>query len=265
MKIVLFPLLSKRFILLLYVMKRIAFIALSMMCSLCLWAQTEHHKMPTNTVGIDSISGASVSFLPHTAPTSTAALQIRKATADTLNDSLHLPQVSANGTFHRYIPLAFAWDWGSSWALHKGLNLNLGASVFSSFGKHCFHGTGFSQRIAAMYAVPLSGKLSFAAGGFFNHTLWQGKNFHSAGLSAVLGYKFNERWEAYLYAQKSIVQKTAFPLLWYDYQSIGDRIGAAVKYNITSNFSIQMSVEQAWMPKVQGNYFDMYNYPLAKP
>lgn len=233
------------------------------MCNLYLCAQTEHRKMPTSTV--DTLSVAPDSLSSHVVPTATSATAFRPAGIETADNPLPLPQVSTNGTFHRFTPIAFAWDWGSSWDLHKGLNLHLGASVFSSFGKHRFNGSGFSQRIAAMYAVPLSAKLSLAAGGFFNNTLWREKNYHTAGLSAVLGYKFNERWEAYLYAQKAIVQKTALPLLWYDYQSIGDRIGAAVKYNITPNFSIQMSVEQSWMPKVQGGYFDTYNYPLAKP
>jgi hypothetical protein len=44
--------------------------------------------------------------------------------------------------------------------------------------------------------------------------------------------------------------------------AIGDRIGAAVKYNFNPNFSVQVSVEHGWMPKQRGQYFDQYNYPV---
>ena len=99
--------------------------------------------------------------------------------------------------------------------------------------------------------MPVTDKLSVAIGGYFN-------NWRDAGLSAVLGYRFNEHWEAYLYGQKSITNnianrlqyglydgyyggygmgrfsRNAFgisPYSMYDLGNFGDRIGATLRYN----------------------------------
>ena len=65
-----------------------------------------------------------------------------------------------------------------------------------------------------MYATPLNEKLSLARGGYLNNLYWQHNSMRDAGLSAVLGYQFDEHWEAYLYGQKSIVANgfTPYPL-----------------------------------------------------
>ena len=63
-----------------------------------------------------------------------------------------------------------------------------------------------------------------------------------AGLSAVLGYKFNDRWEAYLYGQKSLMRPKV-PLPYYNMMDLGDRLGAALKYNFSPSFYIELSVE----------------------
>lgn len=63
------------------------------------------------------------------------------------------------------------------------------------------------------------------------------------GINAVLGYKFDERWEAYLYGQKSVMN-SRMPLPLYDMNGLGDRIGAAVKYNFSPKFSVTVSVEE---------------------
>ena len=62
--------------------------------------------------------------------------------------------------------------WGfDTWQLHKGLNVNLGASVFASFGKGAPKGAGFGQDISLMYATPINDKLSLAVGGWLaTHT-----------------------------------------------------------------------------------------------
>lgn len=130
------------------------------------------------------------------------------------------------------------------WDLHKGLNVNLGLSVFATFGKHAPKGAGFSQNIAAMYAVPLTGRLSLAVGGYFNNISWTGHIYRDAGFNAMLGYRFNERWEAYLYGQKSVTNNR-IPMPLYDMGDMGDRIGAAVRYNVSPSFSIQMSVSRS--------------------
>lgn len=171
-------------------------------------------------------------------------------------DSLALPRLNYLGQMaqpiHRwygmspvYGGMGLGWD---NWELHKGLNMNLGASVFAQFGKHARHGAGFSQNIAAMYAMPLSKNLSFAAGGYLNNTYWGHDTYRDAGLSAVLGYRFNDHWEAYLYGQKSLVSSNYIPYPLYDMNALGDRIGAAVKYNVNKNFSITLSVDKEWAP-----------------
>ena len=159
-------------------------------------------------------------------------------------DSLHLPWLNHNGKvmspgyFGRYFG---GWH---SWDLHKGLK----ASVFAEFGRHARHGAGFGQHLSAMYAVPLTDRLSVAVGGYMNHLYWQHNAMHDAGLSAVLGYKFDEHWEAYLYGQKSIVANGFTPYSFYGMAETGDRIGAAVKYNFNPSFSIQVSVERGHWP-----------------
>lgn len=158
-------------------------------------------------------------------------------------DSLSLPPLNRYGGMRLCsCPTDFfgLYDWD----LHKGLNVNLGLSVFATFGKHAPKGAGFSQNIAAMYAVPLTGRLSLAVGGYFNNISWTGHIYRDAGFNAMLGYRFNERWEAYLYGQKSMTNNR-IPMPLYDMGDMGDRIGAAVRYNVSPSFSIQMSVSRS--------------------
>ena len=76
------------------------------------------------------------------------------------DDSLHLPTLSATtaSPINRY---PFGWCSGfNSWALHRGLNVQVGASVFAEFGKGAHRGAGFQENIALMYAMPVTDKLS---------------------------------------------------------------------------------------------------------
>ncbi|WP_308269303.1 hypothetical protein [Prevotella sp.] len=193
-----------------------------------------------------------------------------------MQDSLHLPKMNMYGqpeTIAHY-PLNFGgwYDWG----LHKGLNVQIGASVFAQFGKGAHSGAGFQQNIAMMYATPINDKLSVAVGGYMNNINYAGDNWRDAGLSAVIGYRFNEHWEAYVYGQKSITNNIGNRLRYsmydgyyggyygpgmggfggfsrnffgmpaysaYDLMNVGDRIGATVRYNFNNNLSIQVSVE----------------------
>lgn len=169
-------------------------------------------------------------------------------------DSLALPRLNYLGQVEPLMPRwygmypmygGFGW---ADWELHKGLNVSMGASVFAQFGKHARHGAGFSQNVSAMYAMPLTPKLSLAVGGYFNNTYWGHDTWRDAGLSAVLGYRFDEHWEAYVYGQKSIASSNYIPYSIYDLGGLGDRIGAAVKYNFNKNFSVTLSVEKQWAP-----------------
>ena len=84
------------------------------------------------------------------------------------------------------------------YGLHRGLNVSLDLSAFATFGKNLPHKGGFSQNINATYLAPLTkdGKLWIAGGGYFNNTFWGSDSYRDVGLYALLGYRFNEHWEA---------------------------------------------------------------------
>lgn len=174
------------------------------------------------------------------------------------NDSvtLNLPLLNSYG--QPYIN-SYPLDWGGwySWDLHRGLNINLNASVFATLGNGACKGVGFGQNISAMYAMPLTGKMSLAVGGYFNNVTWAHRSYRDAGLNAVLGYRFDEHWEAYVYGQKSLVDRP-LPMPLYDMGRLGDRIGAAVRYNFNPSMSIQVSVEYGnerhAMPRMWSDY-----------
>ena len=162
-------------------------------------------------------------------------------------DSLNLPAIGMRGEVLPMTLRPLYWGNWYNWSLHKGMNVSLGASVFAEFGKNARGGAGFTQNVSAMYAVPVTKKLSVAVGGYFNNIMWQHDTWREAGVSAIMGYKFNDHWEAYLYGQKSLAGNRRFmPCTVYDISNIGDRIGAVVKYNVNPNFSFQVSVERGY-------------------
>jgi hypothetical protein len=156
-------------------------------------------------------------------------------------DSLHLPAFTHDGhvLVGRYPFYRYGW---STWDLHQGLNVSVGASVFAQFGKHAHGGVGFGQTISAMYAMPLTSKLSMAVGGYFNNMYWMHTPVREAGMTAVMGYRFDDHWEAYLYGQKALTGDRHVPYPLYDMGELGDRIGAAVRYNFNPSFSVEVSV-----------------------
>jgi len=157
---------------------------------------------------------------------------------------LHLPALDSYGQMPTSIN---RWSAGSftgycDWALHPGLNLSLGASVFAGLGSHAPSGAGFAQSTSGMYALPLTSQLSLAFGGYFVHASWGSYNQRDAGLNAVLGYRFNEQWEGYLYGRKSLTKpRLGWP--FYGSHELGDRIGAAIRHNFSPSFSVQLNVE----------------------
>lgn len=161
------------------------------------------------------------------------------------------------------------------WGWHKGLNMNLSFSVFSQFGKHARHGVGFGERLSATYLTPLSEKLWLAIGGQVSNINWSGDSYRDMNVYAALGYRFNEHWEAYAWVQKNITDnyhsRYLYPYYYWDVPSLygpyggGDRIGAAVKYNLNPNVSFQVSVEGVRYPNKDFHYFDQYNYPVPEP
>ena len=166
----------------------------------------------------------------------------------TAEDSLHLhlPMLNQWGLMPRLMYSPIWWGGWNSWDLHEGLNVSMGASVFSTFGSgHSYHGAGFTQNVAALYARPLTDKLSFAVGGYFHRVSWAHDSWKDAGLTGLLSYRFNDHWEAYLYGQKSFIDKNVprHPLL-YDMAGFGDRIGATLRYNLNRMVSFEVNVEK---------------------
>ena len=171
--------------------------------------------------------------------------------------TLHLPSLNNLGQMH-YInrwPMSYSLAGYQNWDLHQGLNMSLGASVFAGFGKYAPSGAGFAQNVSGMYALSFNDKLSLAIGGYFLNADWGGRNLRDAGLNAVLGYKFNDHWEAYLFGQKSLMRPKV-PWPYYDPMEFGDRLGAALKYNFNPSFSIQLSVEGRKQSYAFPPYFD---------
>lgn len=187
------------------------------------------------------------------------ASTVRAQEVLTPDTTLHLPSLNNLGQMH-YInqwPGTFSFAGFNNWSLHEGMNMSLSASVFAGFGKYAPKGAGFAQTVSGMYAVPLSDKLSLAAGIYLLNADWGGLNLRDTGLSGVMGYKFNERWEGYLYGQKSLSQPNmAWPM--FGMHELGDRIGASLKYNISPSVFIQVSFEDRKNPTPHPN-------PLPRP
>ncbi len=156
-------------------------------------------------------------------------------------DTLYQPKFDSldYAPLGRY-PMGFGNWYG--WGLHEGLNLSIGLSAFSSFGHSPFKGMGFGQNIALEYVLPINNKLFVSLGGYFDNLFFSGDSYREAGINAVIGYRFDEHWEGYVYGQKSLVGNR-MPIPYYDLSDFGDRIGAAIKYNFNPSISIQVSLE----------------------
>lgn len=181
------------------------------------------------------------------------------------------------------------------WGFHKGLNLSVDLSVFATFGKHAPHWGGFTQTINATYLTPLTkdNKLWMALGTYLNNINYGGDNFRDGGVYGILGYQFNEHWEAYVYGQVSVANNYnsiynryagygpygygrygMYPGAWgmgvmpggYGMGAAGANVlGAGVRYT-NKNFSIGVSVEGNWYnnPKTP-SYYKQYDYPVSEP
>ena len=189
----------------------------------------------------------------------------------------------------------------NGWGLHKGLNLSIDLSVFATFGKNAPHWGGFTQTINATYLTPLTkdNKLWMALGTYINNINYGSDNFHDGGVYGMLGYKFNEHWEAFVYGQVSVANNYnsiynryagygygpfgyrgygygpfgygMYPGAWgmgvmpggYGMGAAGANVlGAGVRYT-NKNFSIGVSVEGNWYntPKTP-TYYKQYDYPV---
>lgn len=204
------------------------------------------------------------------APTAAAAT----AAADTIyNGSEARLPASAD---HRGYPAPPSPYRSYGW-LHPGLNVSLDLSVFAQFGKNARGGAGFTQSLTATYLQPLGKKAWMAVGGYVDHTIWNGDNYTTGGLYGEIGYQFNDHWAAYVYGRKSIVnngvQAYGYPYMGryygmgypYLYNNLGDKLGAAVRWTPTRNFSMELSVEKNWYPNTSFGYADNYKYNYPAP
>lgn len=143
-----------------------------------------------------------------------------------------LPLIDENGQVqspadyydpYLYDPWFYGYGGGyGAWRLHKGLNVNIGASVFANFGKGLGgNGAGFSQDVTLMYVTNLSKKATLAIGGYINNCTYGGINYTTGGINAVFGYRWNEHWIAYAYVQKAINNNHILPYRGYGNTAFG--------------------------------------------
>lgn len=138
----------------------------------------------------------------------------------------------------------------SSWRLHEGFNAQFGLSMSTGLSKHSPRGVGFGQAAAFAYVVPITSKLSVAAGIYANNWDWGSWHRTDVGIAGVVAYEVNERISLYAYGSKSFLPRLSnqtfrrdpFPA-FLEHQR--DRIGAAAEFKIGQNAMIGISVEHS--------------------
>ncbi|WP_051523581.1 hypothetical protein [Prevotella sp. MA2016] len=152
-----------------------------------------------------------------------------------------LPPMTYCGTIATFPYIGSTFASLGNWELHPGLNASFSAAAIFGLGSHA--SSGFSNSAAVMYAGQLMPKLSFSIGGYSSFLDYGRHQMRDAGLTAMLNYRFDEHWEAGIFAQKSMMHPR-MPLqnMWWLGDDFGDKIGATVKYNVNLNFSFQLSV-----------------------
>lgn len=247
--------------------RRTIFILLAILSATLLQAQEVNRQLPSTVDTIKYRGGAADLLLSETKKNVQEIVKDnrRYEGMELRSDALSLPEVNYLGQARPALLSPMHWGGWYGWQLHQGLNVSLGASVFAQFGKNAWYkGAGFQQNLSMMFAHPVNNHLSVAVGGYLNNISWAHQSFRDAGLNAIIGYRFNNRWEAYLYGQKSLTNNVnslyystnqyvgmRYPYMMtplYDMSVIGDRIGAAVKYNFSPTFSIYVSVEEVSLP-----------------
>ena len=233
---------------------RIIFIFLALLTAHSTLAQEVRRQLPST---VDTLrTNYSGNMVTTSERGNQPTTQLSPTTNPLESSPLALPPVNHLGQPRPTLLHPLFWGGWYDWQLHQGLNVSLGASVFAQFGKNAWHkGAGFQQNISMMFAQPITDRLSIAIGGYLNNVSWGSDSWRGAGISAIIGYRFNEHWEAYLYGQKSLtnnklggVRHPYMMMPLYDMGAIGDRIGAAVKYNFSPTFSIQVAVEEIRLP-----------------
>lgn len=270
-------------------MKQLVFTILALVLPLTLFAQDDIYGVgATDTIFAAPIQSARLQGPREATPEEKAFARKMAEDREAQNQIDNtLPPVDDNGQVHGAYDYSdpYFYDyygWGG-WRLHKGLNVNLSASVFATSGGYHGHSAGFNQDISLMYVTNLSPKATLAVGGYFNNTTWGGDNYTTAGINALIGYRFNEHWSAYAFVQKAFTSDNARPLGYWGYPYWGmaayyspldmgyggayrymDRIGGGVRYDFNNHSSIQIHVEVDRMPTTRINGYDYrhYDYPV---
>ena len=252
-------------------------------------AQTQNNDL-TDTISVQPIESPQVQGVREATPEEKEyARMMAEERREQEQIDTNLPAVNEHGQVQTapdfYIPF-YGAGWLPSWRLHKGLNVNVGTSVFSNWGGGHHYGTGFTQDISLMYVTNLSPKATLAIGGYLGNTTWHGNNYTTAGINAMLGYRFDEHWSAYAFVQKAFTSNNVERLGWYGrgYYPMGmygygrygfapyygvdqrymDRIGAGLRYEWGkyNQNSIQIQVEVDRMPQHSHSYdLQRYDYP----
>lgn len=244
-------------------MKNVLAVILSLIAVLPIFAQEHNQQISSSVENIDDDS----QYLNGMVPVASFPSPKEETTQ---TDSLHLPPIDNYGRVYD----SYSWRYpyiGSFglWDIHEGLNVQMGLSAFTSFGKGGFSGWG--QNISAIYAEPINDRLSLAVGGYLNNYSTGRGSFRSAGITAVLNYRFNEHWEAYVYGQKSFVDNSSTMFShygpgcygygpfgygygmgygpMYDMGMYGDRIGAGVTWKPNQSTSVQVQFEVSSDPR----------------
>lgn len=161
-------------------------------------------------------------------------------------EKLSLPPLTLRGTIAHYPYYNGLMGGFYDWELHSGFNASLSAAAIFGLGHNA--GSGFANSMAMAYAGRITPKLSYSIGGYTSFLDYASHVMKDAGLTAMLSYRFDEHWEAALFAQKSLI-KPQVPRHLYWMDDVGDKIGASVRYSFNPAFSIGLSVWRGSAPR----------------
>ena len=279
-------------------MKKIFIIAIALLLGIRMYAQDVYNNVDTTVVA--PIESSRLQGYRQATEAEKEYARLLAEEREQQQIDRNLPLVDENGQAitnnDMYYPY---WNYGfggDSWRLHKGLNVNLSASVFANLGHGYSHGAGFTQDVSLMYVTDLSPKAALAVGGYINNVTYRGSNYTTAGINALFNYRFNDNWSAYLFVQKAFNSGNFNPWVFgyggYDgyvarfspmYYGLGyspyfgdgygmaarkfmDRIGGGVTYQWGEHKqnSLSISVEYDRLPNQDSGLYDFnrYSYPV---
>lgn len=210
--------------------------------------------MPHHNILYSTILVVIVSFCLFPA-TLRAQSETQQAVGDTLRmDSLTTETITTDVP-HFYVPYVVpnAFGFYDSWALHEGINAQVGLNVSAAFGKGSPKGVGFGQQLSLAYAKPLNKRWAFAIGLTANNLDWGRYHQSSLGIAGQVYYRINERLLLYGYAVKQITPTQHHyagagsygPMSPFAIFPQGDRIGVGADLKIGESMMIQVNVEAA--------------------